>query len=41
MRDWGKREPIVLARGKGAVLEDVYGQKYLDANSSIWTNLHG
>jgi len=41
MRDWGKREPIVLARGKGAVLEDVNGQKYLDANSSIWTNLHG
>ena len=41
MRDWGKREPIVLARGKGAVLEDVHGQKYLDANSSIWTNLHG
>lgn len=41
MRDWAKREPIVLARGKGAVLEDVHGQKYLDANSSIWTNLHG
>ncbi len=41
MRDWGKREPIVLAHGKGAVLEDVHGQKYLDANASIWTNLHG
>jgi adenosylmethionine-8-amino-7-oxononanoate aminotransferase len=31
----------VLARGKGAVLEDVCGKKFLDANSSIWTNLHG
>jgi adenosylmethionine-8-amino-7-oxononanoate aminotransferase len=41
MRDWAKREPIVLARGKGAVLEDVRGKKYLDANASIWTNLHG
>jgi len=41
MRDWLKREPIVIASGKGAVLRDVKGLKYLDANSSIWTNLHG
>jgi adenosylmethionine-8-amino-7-oxononanoate aminotransferase len=41
MRDWARREPIVFARGKGAVLEDVRGKKFLDANSSIWTNLHG
>ncbi|HKQ38483.1 MAG TPA: aminotransferase class III-fold pyridoxal phosphate-dependent enzyme, partial [Verrucomicrobiae bacterium] len=41
MRDWLQCEPIVIARGKGAVLEDVHGRKYLDANSSIWTNLHG
>ena len=41
MRDWGKREPIVLTRGKGAVVEDVHGKRYLDANASIWTNLHG
>ena len=41
MRDWAKCEPIVLARGKGAVLEDVNGNKFLDANASIWTNLHG
>ena len=41
MRDWAKREPIVLVRGKGAVLEDVAGKKYLDGNASIWTNLHG
>lgn len=41
MRDWLKREPIVIASGKGAVLQDVRGREYLDANSSIWTNLHG
>jgi adenosylmethionine-8-amino-7-oxononanoate aminotransferase len=41
MRDWLKREPIVIAEGKGAVLRDVKGREYLDANSSIWTNLHG
>jgi adenosylmethionine-8-amino-7-oxononanoate aminotransferase len=41
MRDWMKREPVVIASGNGAVLRDVRGRKYLDANSSIWTNLHG
>jgi len=41
MRDWLKREPIVIVSGKGAVLRDVKGREYLDANSSIWTNLHG
>jgi adenosylmethionine-8-amino-7-oxononanoate aminotransferase len=41
MRDWMSREPIVIASGKGAMLRDVHGRDYLDANSSIWTNLHG
>jgi adenosylmethionine-8-amino-7-oxononanoate aminotransferase len=41
MRDWLKREPIVITEGEGAVLRDVKGREYLDANSSIWTNLHG
>src|SRR5688572_19307594 len=41
MRDWLKTEPIVIAKGRGSVLEDVHGRKFLDANSSIWTNLHG
>src|SRR5215475_11924424 len=41
MRDWLKREPIVIVEGQGAILRDVRGREYLDANSSIWTNLHG
>jgi len=41
MRDWLNREPIVIVDGKGAVLRDAGGKEYLDANSSIWTNLHG
>src|SRR5271154_2314808 len=41
MRDWLRREPIVIASGKGAMLRDVHGREFLDANSSIWTNLHG
>jgi adenosylmethionine-8-amino-7-oxononanoate aminotransferase len=41
MRDWLKREPIVIVEGDGAVVRDAKGNEYLDANSSIWTNLHG
>ena len=41
MRDWLRQEPIVITSGKGAVLRDVKGREYLDANASIWTNLHG
>jgi adenosylmethionine---8-amino-7-oxononanoate aminotransferase len=41
MRDWLKGEPIVIVSGQGAVLRDARGREYLDANASIWTNLHG
>ncbi len=41
MRDWLRREPIVITGGQGAMLRDARGNKYLDANASIWTNLHG
>ena len=41
MRDWLRREPVVVTSGAGTVLRDVKGREFLDANSSIWTNLHG
>ncbi|MDP7013303.1 MAG: adenosylmethionine--8-amino-7-oxononanoate transaminase [Verrucomicrobiota bacterium] len=41
MRDWLQGEPLVIERGDGARLWDARGREYLDANSSIWTNLHG
>ncbi|MDA1275468.1 MAG: adenosylmethionine--8-amino-7-oxononanoate transaminase [Verrucomicrobia bacterium] len=41
MRDWLKSEPVVIVEGCGSVLKDVHGKEYLDANASIWTNLHG
>ena len=43
MRDWNSpaHEPLVLVAGRGAWLEDSLGRKYLDGNSSIWTNIHG
>jgi len=41
MRDWLRSQPIVIESGQGALLRDVRGREFLDANSSIWTNLHG
>src|SRR6266498_3707926 len=41
VRDWLRRKPIVILSGRGALLQDARGREYLDANSSIWTNLHG
>jgi adenosylmethionine-8-amino-7-oxononanoate aminotransferase len=41
MRDWLRSEPIVITSGRGAVLRDARGREFLDANASIWTNLHG
>lgn len=34
-------EPLVITRGEGAWLWDSEGRRYLDGNSSIWTNIHG
>jgi adenosylmethionine-8-amino-7-oxononanoate aminotransferase len=41
MKDWMAEEPVVIESGRGAVLRDTDGREYIDANSSIWTNLHG
>lgn len=41
MREWNRTEPIVITAAKGTVLRDAHGKEYLDANSSIWTNIHG
>jgi adenosylmethionine-8-amino-7-oxononanoate aminotransferase len=41
MRDWLRGEPIGIVEGHGPFLRDARGREYLDANSSIWTNLHG
>jgi adenosylmethionine-8-amino-7-oxononanoate aminotransferase len=41
MRDWMAEEPVIIERGQGARLWDTKGREYLDANASIWTNIHG
>ena len=33
--------PLVLVKGEGVWLWDSEGRRYLDGNSSIWTNIHG
>ena len=39
--EWEGGEPLVIERGEGVWLFDSEGGRYLDGNSSIWTNLHG
>jgi adenosylmethionine---8-amino-7-oxononanoate aminotransferase len=43
MQEWcaSGNEPLVLVEGHGAILRDSRGRKYIDGNSSIWTNIHG
>ena len=43
MADWcaDDHRPLVIERGEGVYLFDSEGGRYLDGNSSIWTNIHG
>jgi adenosylmethionine-8-amino-7-oxononanoate aminotransferase len=41
MKDWLTEEPVIIESGEGALVRDIAGREYIDANSSIWTNLHG
>ncbi len=41
MREWEQQPPLIINRGKGALVYDVEGNAYLDGTSSIWVNLHG
>ncbi len=41
MKDYLEEIPLVIERGKGSYLVDIYGKSYLDGVSSLWVNLHG
>ena len=43
MLDWmaPEHQPLFITHGEGAWLVDHEGRRYLDGNSTIWTNLHG
>ena len=36
-----EHDPLVIVAGEGPWLIDSEGRRYLDGNSSIWTNIHG
>ncbi|MFT5634444.1 MAG: adenosylmethionine-8-amino-7-oxononanoate aminotransferase [Rubritalea sp.] len=36
-----EHQPIMIESGEGVWLKDTEGNKYIDGNSSIWTNIHG
>jgi len=43
MREWTTPDhhPLFIVSGNGPWLRDAAGRRYLDGNSSIWTNIHG
>lgn len=38
---WATDEPLIIDRAEGMYLYDADGRAYLDANSSLWVNVHG
>jgi len=36
-----EHEPVVITHAEGVWLHDSEGRRYIDGNSSIWTNIHG
>ncbi len=41
MLDWERSEPLVIERGRGCIVFDTDGKRYLDGVSSLWVNVHG
>jgi adenosylmethionine---8-amino-7-oxononanoate aminotransferase len=41
MQDWEQGPQVIIERGKGCVLTDIRGKRYLDGVSSLWVTVHG
>ncbi|HEK24864.1 MAG TPA: adenosylmethionine--8-amino-7-oxononanoate transaminase [Hydrogenobaculum sp.] len=41
MKVYEEEGGIIFERGEGVYLYDIYGNKYIDAISSLWCNIHG
>jgi adenosylmethionine-8-amino-7-oxononanoate transaminase len=41
MKDWEKGAPVIIESGKGTILTDIHGKKYIDGVSSLWVTVHG
>lgn len=41
MKDYCAEEPLIIEKGRGVYLYDIYGRKYIDGVSSLWLTVHG
>jgi adenosylmethionine-8-amino-7-oxononanoate aminotransferase len=41
MRHYIEEKPLIIERGRGSFLWDIYGNRYLDGISSLWVTVHG
>jgi len=41
MKEFLADNPLIVERAEGVRLYDIYGNEYLDGNSSLWLNVHG
>ncbi|WP_018086835.1 adenosylmethionine--8-amino-7-oxononanoate transaminase [Desulfurispora thermophila] len=41
MQQYQQEKPLIIERGEGSYLYDIYGNKYLDGVSSLWVTVHG
>lgn len=41
MKEWVSESNLIIERGKGSYLYDIYGNRYLDGVSSLWVTVHG
>ena len=41
MKVYREEENVIVERGEGVYIYDIYGNKYLDGVSSLWCNVHG
>lgn len=41
MRSWEKDTQVIIESGKGSILTDIHGKKYIDGTSSLWVSVHG
>jgi adenosylmethionine-8-amino-7-oxononanoate aminotransferase len=41
MRDYMEEVPLIIERGEGSYLIDIFGKRYLDGVSSLWVTVHG
>lgn len=41
MKNYVEEKPLVIERGEGSFLWDIYGNRYIDGISSLWVTVHG